>query len=368
MYVMTRGVNGAGLTRTWGSIPIYSSDRNGEKELIFVSLPTIGYLVSMVEFGKLLIARDHHQRLSITIIVLNFPLGTKAFTYIESIAIDASASDVRFLDLPGLRLHLINSLRNRTHFRRIAGFVFDMFCNAIVDVAKEFDVPIYFFYTSSAASKDSETDISGPGYHNPVPVKLWPFPFFDKSGMIFNYTRRFKAAKGILLNTFLDLEFLAIEALSIHKNVPPIYPVGPIINLTGLNGSRNQEIDTIMKWLDYQPPNSVIFLIFGSPSPKGHHEYPNEYEDVGEVLPEGFLQRTAGKGKVIGWAPQMEVLSNPAIRGFVSPCGWNSTLESVWFGVPMAVWPIYAEQQMNAFEVVKEMGIAVEIKMDLERT
>lgn len=82
--------------------------------------------------------------------------------------------------------------------------------------------------------------------------------------MIFNYTRRFKAAKGILLNTFLDLEFLAIEALSIHKNVPPIYPVGPIINLTGLNGSRNQEIDTIMKWLDYQPPNSVIFLIFGS--------------------------------------------------------------------------------------------------------
>lgn len=106
---------------SFNSLPLPShsffSDRNGEKELIFVSLPTIGYLVSMVEFGKLLIARDHHQRLSITIIVLNFPLGTKAFTYIESIAIDASASDVRFLDLPGLRLHLINSLRNRTHFR-----------------------------------------------------------------------------------------------------------------------------------------------------------------------------------------------------------------------------------------------------------
>ena len=48
----------------------------------------------------------------------------------------------------------------------------------------------------------------------------------------------------------------------------------------------------------------------------------------------------------------------------MSHCGWNSTLESLWFGVPMATWPVYAEQQLNAFQLVKELGISVEIRMD----
>ncbi|XP_027150308.1 isoflavone 7-O-glucosyltransferase 1-like [Coffea eugenioides] len=43
---------------------------------------------------------------------------------------------------------------------------------------------------------------------------------------------------------------------------------------------------------------------------------------------------------------------------------WNLVLESVSFEVPVAVWPMYAEQQMNAFLIVKDLGIAAEIKMD----
>lgn len=85
------------------------------------------------------------------------------------------------------------------------------------------------------------------------------------------------------------------------------------------------------------------------------------------VLPEGFLQRTASIGKVIGWAPQAAVLAHCAVGGFVSHCGWNSLLESLWFGVPVATWPIYAEQQMNAFGMVVEMGLAVEIKLDYKK-
>jgi len=51
-----------------------------------------------------------------------------------------------------------------------------------------------------------------------------------------------------------------------------------------------------------------------------------------------------GKAMICGWAPQVEVLAHKAIGGFVSHCGWNSILESVWFGVPILTWPIYAEQ------------------------
>ncbi|KAK1347906.1 hypothetical protein POM88_055011 [Heracleum sosnowskyi] len=42
----------------------------------------------------------------------------------------------------------------------------------------------------------------------------------------------------------------------------------------------------------------------------------------------------------------------------LSKCIW------IWCGVPIAAWPMYAEQQLNAFKLVKELGLAVEIKMD----
>jgi len=102
------------------------------------------------------------------------------------------------------------------------------------------------------------------------------------------------------------------------------------------------------------------------PPPKGKMEYPKEYENPEEVLPEGFLERTSSIGKVIGWAPQTAVLSHPSVGGFVSHCGWNSTLESIWFGVPIAAWPIDAEQQLNAFQLLVDLGMAAEIKMDYQ--
>ena len=70
----------------------------------------------------------------------------------------------------------------------------------------------------------------------------------------------------------------------------------------------------------------------------------SDYENIEQVLLEGFLHRTARIGKVIGWAAQIEVLAYSAIGGFVSHCGRNSLLESIWYGVLVATWPIYAEQ------------------------
>ncbi|KAK4347662.1 hypothetical protein RND71_034001 [Anisodus tanguticus] len=44
--------------------------------------------------------------------------------------------------------------------------------------------------------------------------------------------------------------------------------------------------------------------------------------------------------------------------------GWNSILESLYYGVPIGTWPIYAEQYLNEIELVKELNLAVEITMD----
>ncbi|KAE8039246.1 hypothetical protein FH972_011674 [Carpinus fangiana] len=43
---------------------------------------------------------------------------------------------------------------------------------------------------------------------------------------------------------------------------------------------------------------------------------------------------------------------------------WFLILESLWHGVPTLTWPIYAEQQLNAFKMVRELGLATEMRLD----
>ncbi|CAL5336701.1 unnamed protein product [Camellia sinensis] len=414
-------------------------------QLVFIPSPGIGHLVSTVEMAKLLVGRD--DRLSITILIMKFPLDNKGTTT-QSLSSDR----IRFLDLfhdasstadpnskaPDPLLYdyienhktpvrdVVSEIVSKSESEsetestpRLAGFVIDMLCTPMIDVANEFGVPTYVFFTSSAGFlslmfhidtlqqdiselKGSDAELNVPAYANPVPAKVLPSVLFDKEGgftMFINITKRCRETEGIIVNTFTELEFHALKSLQDDHTIPKIYPVGPVLNLKG--GSPNEaqnsqsEVD-IMRWLDDQDPSSVVFLCFGSmgsfdgdqvkeiaralessghrflwslrqPPPKGKIELPKQYENPTDVLPEGFLDRMAEIGKVIGWAPQVAVLSHRAVGGFVSHCGWNSTLESLWCGVPVATWPMYAEQQMNAFQLVREFGMAVEIKMDYRK-
>lgn len=114
--------------------------------------------------------------------------------------------------------------------------------------------------------------------------------------------------------------------------------------------------DECLEWLDSKKPNSVIYVCFGSvcnfPSSqlyelamglensgqefiwavrKGKNEEENE-----KWMPEGFEERIKGKGLIIrGWAPQVLILDHEAIGGFVTHCGWNSSLEGITAGVPL---------------------------------
>ncbi|KAJ0028267.1 hypothetical protein Pint_36654 [Pistacia integerrima] len=175
-------------------------------------------------------------------------------------------------------------------------------------------------------------------------------------------------------------------------SVPPVYTVGPVIDLESqsdklvLDVTRRNEI---MKWLDDQPDSSVVFLCFGSWGSFGEERVkeivigleqsgvrflwslrkpPLEDKFEEEILPNGFLEKTKEIGLVCGWAPQKEVVAHKSVGGFVSHCGWNSILESLWFGVPIVTWTMYAEQQLKAFQMVKDLGMGLELKLDYKST
>ncbi|KAI7756366.1 hypothetical protein M8C21_011108 [Ambrosia artemisiifolia] len=293
---------------------------------------------------------------------------------------------------------------------KLGALVVDMFCTPMIDVAKEFNLPTYVFFSSNAAFlgimfyfqtlqdelgqdihelSHSSTELLVPSYANPVSPSIVPIVLSDRdqwSKRFIRYTRKYREAKGIIVNTFLELEHHALH--SFDDNTPPVYTVGPLIK-----PEKPKPKDEVLDWLKGQPKSSVLLLCFGSrgwfgvdqvreiavalersgcrfiwslrrPSPEEHKGFPGDYTDYSEVLPDGFLERTDGKGKVVGWVPQAEVLDDVATGGFVSHCGWNSILESLWYGVPVATWPIYAEQQLDAFQMVKDLGLAVEISLD----
>lgn len=317
-----------------------------------------------------------------------------------------------------------SALRSLVHSSSpVSAFITDFFCTTMFDVAADLRIPTFVFFTSPASVlsvllsmprllsdtevsfKDSDFAVEVPGVP-PIPARDMPDPLMDRSNEAFywfvHHFSRLWEVEGILINTFEELETEAIKALVQGKiinpthidRMPRFYAVGPVISSSPFE--YNDEIVEdggvdCVKWLDNQPTSSVVFVSFGSGAAlpreqvtelaagleqSGHRflwvlRSPSssylsiEETDISQLLPEGFESRIRDRGLVVpSWAPQIAVLSHPSTGGFISHCGWNSTLESISRGVPMICWPLFAEQRFNMFLLVNEFKAAIEVKME----
>ncbi|KAJ3695161.1 hypothetical protein LUZ60_000538 [Juncus effusus] len=302
-------------------------------------------------------------------------------------------------------------LKSESEISSISALVFDFFCIDSIDMAAKLGIPGYIFYPSGAS--DLAALLQVPSHistingtmkdskktplvlHGVPPLRPSDFPKelgdpeLDTYKAFYPILERMPDTKGVLVNTFELLEPRAVRALkdglcTPNRVTPPIYCVGPLT--TGGGDEEVKEKHRCLTWLDSQPKQSVVFLCFGSEGTllleqlremaigleksgqrflwvvRDPHNRSAE-PDLDELLPEGFLDRTKDRGMVVKlWAPQVEVLRHMAVGGFVSHCGWNSTMEAVTAGVPIICWPLYAEQKLNKVFLVEEMKIGVVLR------
>ncbi|KAF3619228.1 putative zeatin O-glucosyltransferase-like [Capsicum annuum] len=65
---------------------------------------------------------------------------------------------------------------------------------------------------------------------------------------------------------------------------------------------------------------------------------------------------------VRNWVPQLEILRHSSTGGFLSHCGWNSCIESISMGVPLATWPIHHDQPFNAILVTNLLKTGTSVR------
>ncbi|TKY59062.1 Abscisate beta-glucosyltransferase [Spatholobus suberectus] len=199
---------------------------------------------------------------------------------------------------------------------------------------------------------------------------------------------------GTVINSFYDLEPAYADQIKKGKKAWLVGPVS-LCNRSAEDKTERGKPPTIdeqncLNWLNSKKPNSVLYISFGSlarfpPEQLREIAYgleaseqpfvwvvgkilnPSENEEnngSGNWLPEGFEQRMkeSGKGLILrGWAPQLLILEHVAIKGFMTHCGWNSTLEGVSAGVPMITWPLSAEQFSNEKLITEVLKIGVQV-------
>ncbi|KAL2466009.1 UDP-Glycosyltransferase superfamily protein [Abeliophyllum distichum] len=269
----------------------------------------------------------------------------------------------------------------------------------VQDIASIPNADSYVFNCSSAYFHSSfESESLGKPFPIEQPKNVPSFEgcFSDdafKIGALQVEPMKYRA--GDIFNTCRALEGPLIDLIEREDAAEnrKLWAIGPILPSKSLSANSQHKC---LEWLDKQARNSVIYVSFGTTISLSDEEIKElamgleqskqkfiwvlRDADKGNVfdgevrraeLPDGFVERVKGLGMVVrDWAPQPEILAHPSTGGFMSHCGWNSCIESITMGVPIAAWPMHSDQPRNSVLIteiwktgliVREWGLREEL-------
>ncbi|KAF3324007.1 UDP-glycosyltransferase 87A2-like isoform X1 [Carex littledalei] len=180
-------------------------------------------------------------------------------------------------------------------------------------------------------------------------------------------------SQALLFNSFNDIEPQSLQTLASEISVP-IYPIGPLLPLPLI--TLGNSYPDYLKWLNKYPENSVLYVSLGSFLSLSDNElkeltlglmlsgHPFIWAIHGTSSLRVVNESLKGydKGLIVPWCDQYTVLSHRSIGGFLTHCGWNSTLEALKCGLPMIVYPLMWDQYPNAKMVVEDWRVGLSVK------
>ncbi|KAJ9701765.1 hypothetical protein PVL29_006928 [Vitis rotundifolia] len=205
---------------------------------------------------------------------------------------------------------------------------------------------IYYHFNQRAFSSPLEGSVvalpSMPLFH----VNDLPSFISDKGSdsallnLLLNQFSNFQKVKRILFNTYTKLEdetkgwSMTDYGLSLFK----------------------QNIDTCITWLDTKEIGSVVYVSFGSVASLGEEQMEELAWGLKRKLeekkfPNKFVEETSGKGLVVSWCPQLEVLAHKAVGCFLTR-------------LPMVAMPQFSDQRTNAKFIEDVWRVGVRVKVD----
>ncbi|ESW14142.1 hypothetical protein PHAVU_008G256600 [Phaseolus vulgaris] len=378
--------------------------------VVAVPYPGRGHVNPMMNLCKLLLSKN--SQILVTFVVTEEWLG-----FIDS---DSKPDNLRFATIPNVipseegrandyvtffeavmtKMEApFEDFLNRLHLPPTV-IIYDTFLYWVVRVANARNIPVASFWPMSASffavlkhyhllrrnghypvnvSEDGEKRVDYiPGNSS---IRLADFPFSDESWrsrrlleLALNIIPWVQKAQYLLFPTIYELEPQAIDALKAELFIP-IYTVGPAIPCFA-NGHIDASKHGYFQWLDNQPSASVLYISQGSFLSVSNEQFDEIAAGVGDsgvrflwVQPRenGRLKELCGdRGLVLPWCDQLKVFQHPAIGGFWSHCGWNSTKEGIFSGVPFLTFPIFLDQPLNGKFLVEEWKVGWRVKKEVK--
>ncbi|RCV11359.1 hypothetical protein SETIT_2G179400v2 [Setaria italica] len=391
------------------------------RTIIFVPFPGQGHVIPMLRLARILVDRGDISATVAVPDFIHRHMGQHSVPGVAFVSIPSGVQDDG--DQPPGPPSFLHSLEHYmpaqleamlmaphgTRAGRVSCLVIDLLASWAIPVAARCGLPVVGFWPAMLASYRtvaaipelmdkgliSESDFNCNKDQNIADLDILPaklnLRFQDLPWLISNSAVSQKSRLAFWLqiaNRAKSLSYILVNSIPSEggdsdKYDPPqgqeILPIGPVLlNDDSTKATAVWQTDqTCIDWLDQHSVGSVIYVSFGSwaapMEPEKISGFAHGLEASGQPflwalknhpswragLPDGYMEKVAGRGKIVSWAPQDDILKHEAVGCYITHCGWNSALEAVRHGVRMICYPINSDHFVNCAYMVNMLEIGI---------